>query len=225
MIVMMQRRTFLSLTLPAMATSLGYGGSTTSTEAHAVSADAALWKLKVGNKRFVAAKPLHPNQGAARRVKLATGQHPFATILTCSDSRVAPELVFDEGLGDLFVVRVAGNVVDDVITGTIEYGAHHLEIPVVVVLGHASCGAVKAAVAGGEVEDHIKSLVDSIHPAVEKAKSMEGDLTANAIRVNVEQSVDLLKKSAPTLARRIAEKKLKIVGAVYDLKTGVVTWL
>jgi len=190
-----------------------------------LSAEAALWKLKVGNKRFVTSKPQHPHQETSLRVRLSSGQHPFAAILSCADSRVPPELLFDEGLGDLFVVRVAGNVVDDAIVGSLEYGAHHLEIPLIVVLGHTSCGAVTAAVKGGDVEDHVKNLIDAIHPTVEKARTMPGDLTANTVRVNVIQSVEALRHSTPTLAHRIAEQKLKIVGAIYDLNTGEVKWL
>ena len=195
-------------------------------EAHEpISADAALSKLKAGNQRFVASKPLHPHQNLALRTKLSKAQHPFAAILSCADSRVPPELLFDEGLGDLFVVRVAGNVVDDAILGSLEYGAHHLEIPLIVVLGHTSCGAVTAAVKGGEVEDHVKSLIEAIHPAVEKARPLAGDLTANTVRVNVSQSVEALRNSTPTLSHLIAEHKLKVIGAVYDLNTGVVSWL
>ncbi len=220
---MMERRAFLALSLPAMAAPFALAAPTPPAEP--LTADAALAKLKLGNMRFVASKPIHPHQGSARRIKLSAGQHPFAAILSCADSRVPPELLFDEGLGDLFVVRIAGNVVDDAIIGSLEYGAHHLEIPLLVVLGHASCGAVTAAVNGGEVEDHVKSLIAAIHPAVEKARPMSGDLTANAISVNVEQSVDLLARSTPTLAARIAEHKLKVVGAIYDLATGKVTWL
>src|SRR5262245_55029979 len=127
------------------------------------------------NGRFGRGAPAHWGAVAQRRTELAKAQHPFATVLTCSASRVAPEAVFDRTLGDLFVVRVAGNVSDDHVLGSIEYAAEHLHVPLLVVMGHERCGAVSAAVAGGEVPGHVESLVKSIEPAVAEAKARTGD--------------------------------------------------
>ena len=152
-------------------------------------------------------------------------QHPHAEVLSCSDSRVPPEIIFDQGLGDLFVVRVAGNVATDTELGSLEYGAEHLHIPLLVVLGHESCGAVTAAVQGGETEGHIAALISLIKPAVDKSRGMPGNLVANAVRTNVQMVVQQLRSSTPVLSELVAHGKLKIVGGVYSLKTGQVTWL
>lgn len=154
-----------------------------------------------------------------------SGQHPHAEILSCSDSRVPPEIVFDQGLGDLFIVRVAGNVASDTELGSLEYGAEHLHVPLIVVLGHESCGAVTAAVQGGPPEGHIVSLVDLINPAVEKTRGMPGDPVSNAVRMNVELVVKRLRTSTPILSELVAHGKIKIVGAIYSIETGAVTWL
>jgi carbonic anhydrase len=193
-----------------------------SEEGSGVSADQALKKLIEGNKRYVAANFLNPDRDAACRARLSKAQTPFAIILGCSDSRVSPEIVFDQGLGDLFVVRTAGNVADDVALGSIEYAAEHLHVPLLVVLGHERCGAVGAAAEGGEAPGHIEAIVKAIKPAVDKAKGRPGDLVDNAVTVNVENVTAQLKASQPLLAKLVAEGKLKVVGARYDLDTGVV---
>ncbi|HYJ91120.1 MAG TPA: carbonic anhydrase, partial [Pyrinomonadaceae bacterium] len=131
----------------------------------------------------------------------------------------------DQGLGDLFVVRVAGNVASDTEIGSLEYGAEHLDIPLLVVLGHEKCGAVTAAVQAGDPEGHIASLVDLIMPAVDKSRGAAGDLVANSVKTNVQMVVQKLRSSTPILSKLVAEGKLKIVGAVYSLETGKVTWL
>jgi carbonic anhydrase len=138
---------------------------------------------------------------------------------------VPPEIIFDQGLGDLFVVRVAGNVATDTELGSLEYGAEHLHIPLLVVLGHERCGAVTAAVQGGEAEGHIASLVNLIKPAVDKTHSLPGDPVANAVRANVQLVVKQLRSSTPILSELVAHHKLHIVGGVYSLETGFVTWL
>jgi Carbonic anhydrase len=138
---------------------------------------------------------------------------------------VPPEIVFDQGLGDLFIIRVAGNVASDVEIGSLEYGAEHLHIPLLVVLGHESCGAVTAAVQGGPPEGHIAALIDLVNPAVEKTRGMPGDPVANAVRMNVEMVVKQLRSSTPILSELVAHGKLRIVGAVYSIETGSVTWL
>src|SRR5512133_139061 len=146
-----------------------------------VTADSAIAELKVGNKHHVQHQYRHPHQTALRQNELTSGQHPHAEILGCSDSRVPPEIIFDQGLGDLFVVRVAGNVATDVEVGSLEYGAEHLHIPLLVVLGHEQCGAVTAAIQGAPPEGHISALVNLIEPAAEKSRGLRGDPVANAV--------------------------------------------
>jgi carbonic anhydrase len=187
--------------------------------------EAVLKQLEDGNARFVSGKATHPNAGAARRTELAKGQHPKATILGCSDSRVPPELVFDEGLGDLFVVRVAGNVADPIDIGSVEYSVEHLGVGVVVVLGHHACGAVKATVeSGGKAEGNIGAIVSEIAPAVEQAKAAPGKegLVDDAVHANAKRTAAALVERSPILKKAVEEKKLKIVPAVYDLASGKV---
>jgi carbonic anhydrase len=185
----------------------------------------ALARLIEGNKRFVARKAQHPDQSLARLHEVEVGQHPFAVVLSCSDSRVSPEVVFDQGLGDLFVIRVAGNVTDDTVIGSSEYAVEHLKTPLVVVLGHQSCGAVEAAVNGNREANHIHSFVDAIRPLVEEAKSRPGDPVDNCVRLNVAHVVQQLQTSQPVLAELIQKSKLRVVGAYYSLHTGAVTLL
>jgi carbonic anhydrase len=188
-------------------------------------ADAVLAELKAGNQRHMKAQYRHPHETTARREELENGQSPHAVILSCADSRVAPEIVFDQGLGDLFVIRVAGNVAPDAEVASIEYAVEHLHTPLVVVMGHQSCGAVGAAIQGGEAPGHLPALIHAIEPAVAEARKLPGDLSDNAIRINVEHVVDQLRHSQPVLAEAVEAKKLRIVGAVYALTTGGVTWL
>src|SRR5436305_9248189 len=150
-----------------------------------LSADQSLSRLLAGNARFVAHKERHPDESSARRRELVSGQHPFAVILGCADSRVAPELLFDEGLGDLFVIRVAGNIADDAVLGSIEYAVEHLGSKLIVVLGHESCGAVSAAVASESASGHLSSLVTAIRPSVLATASSPGDRIHNCVVENV----------------------------------------
>src|SRR5262249_13662048 len=191
----------------------------------AVTGDSVLAELKAGNLHHARHQYQHPHESNARQRELVSGQYPHAEILSCADSRVPPEIIFDQGLGDLFVVRVAGNVATDTEVGSLEYGAEHLHIPLLVVLGHESCGAVTAAVQGGPPEGHIAVLVNLIKPAVEKSRGLAGDPVANAVRTHVEMVVDQLRSSTPVLSELVAHGKLKIVGGVYSLETGRVTWL
>ena len=190
-----------------------------------ITPDSVLAELKAGNEHHVAHRYQHPHETMDRQRELVTGQHPHAEILSCSDSRVPPEIVFDQGLGDLFIIRVAGNVATDAEIGSLEYGAEHLHIPLLVVMGHESCGAVTAAVEGNPPEGHIATLVTLIKPAVEATHAMPGDPVSNAVRANVEMVVKQLRSSTPILSELVAHGKLKIVGAVYSIKTGAVTWL
>ena len=187
--------------------------------------DAVLADLKAGNEHHIEHKYSHPHETVARMRELVGSQHPEAEILSCSDSRVPPEIIFDQGLGDLFVIRVAGNVATDAEIGSLEYGAEHLHIPLLVVMGHESCGAVTVTVQGGEAEGHIGTLVDLIKPAVEKTRGKTGDAVANAVEENVRMVVQQLRSSTPILSKLVADGKLKIVGGVYSLETGKVTWL
>ena len=180
-------------------------------------------RLLEGNTRFAAGTSVHPHQTAARRTELTGGQQPFAVIVGCSDSRVSPEIIFDHGLGDLFVVRVAGNIVDDVVLGSIEYAVEHLGAPLIVVLGHESCGAVTAAVRAGKVHGHISSIVEVLKPAVKRARMQTGSVVENVISANVEITVERLKQSPPILSEFVKAGKLEIIGAYYDLKTGLVS--
>jgi carbonic anhydrase len=189
------------------------------------SAADVLAELKAGNEHHATKHYQHPHQTAARQRELATTQHPHATILSCADSRVAPEIVFDQGLGDLFDVRVAGNVAGDTEIASIEYAADHLGVPVVVVLGHQRCGAVTAAAEPGEAPGHLPVLIAAIRPAVEQARGMPGDAIDNAVRINVENVVRQLTGSQPVLAGMTAAGRLQVVGAVYSLDTGRIEWL
>lgn len=213
---------FIALLLTAHAVSAAVASTAPAT---APTADAVLAELKAGNQHHVKAQYKHPHQTGLRRQELTHGQQPHAVILTCADSRVPPEIVFDQGLGDLFDVRVAGNVAQDAEIASIEYAVEHLHTPLVVVMGHQSCGAVAAAIEGGEAPGHLPSLVRAIAPAVERARKLTGDLSDNAVRINVEMVVEQLRASHPVLAEAVAARKLRIVGAVYSLGSGNVVWL
>jgi carbonic anhydrase len=189
------------------------------------SAAEVLAELKAGNEHHATKHYQHPHQTAARQRELTTTQHPHATILSCADSRVAPEIVFDQGLGDLFDVRVAGNIAGDAEIASIEYAADHLGVPVLVVLGHQRCGAVTAATEPGEAPGHLPVLIAAIRPAVEQARGMPGDTIDNAVRINVENVVRQLTGSQPVLAGLTAAGRLQVVGAVYSLDTGKIEWL
>jgi carbonic anhydrase len=201
------------------------GTALTGAEDRLPTADAVLRELKAGNDHHATKRYQHPHQTAERQRELSSGQHPHATILSCADSRVAPEIVFDQGLGDLFDVRVAGNVAGDAEIASIEYAAEHLHTPLLVVMGHQKCGAVTAAAEAGEAQGHLPSLLALIRPAVEKARGESGDLVENAVRINVENVVRQLRLSKPVLAPLVDRKELQVVGAVYSLDTGKVTWL
>ncbi|MFQ5443456.1 MAG: carbonic anhydrase, partial [Nitrospinales bacterium] len=162
----------------------------------------SLKQLIEGNRRFITGKPLHPNQSLERRKESVSGQSPIAAILGCSDSRVSPEIVFDQGIGDLFVLRVAGNVADDPVLGSLEYAVEHLNVPLIIVLGHSACGAVIAAAQGGEFPGKIGSLTKAIAPAVEKAKGKEGDAINNAVKENIKLIANRLAASEPVLEEK-----------------------
>ncbi|MEY2493203.1 MAG: carbonic anhydrase [Verrucomicrobiota bacterium] len=187
--------------------------------------EAALQQLREGNDRFIAGKPLHIGDLAERRAEVAKNQKPFAVLVSCSDSRGGPEIIFDQSLGDIFVVRTAGNVVAGIELGSVEYAVEHLGASLIMVLGHTRCGAVAAAVSGGEAHGHLPSILDLIKPAVEKTKNEPGDPIENAMRENVRQTVTQLKNDSPVLTDALRGGKLRIVGARYDLDTGRVELL
>lgn len=195
------------------------------TESSAGGARPAQQILMEGNKRYVEARMSHPNQTAQRRTEIAQGQHPLAAIVSCADARVPPEIVFDQGLGDLFVVRLAGNILDDAALASLEYAVEHLGVQYIMILGHSHCGAVEAAIKGGTVPGHIGSLVRAIQPAVDKARHQPGNLLENAVRANVIMVVQQLKSSKPILEESIKKGGLTVVGALYDLNDGTVTIL
>jgi carbonic anhydrase len=186
----------------------------------------AISKLKEGNGRYTSGNPQHPGQTTERRTELAKTQHPFAGIVSCSDSRVPPEIIFDQGLGDLFIVRVAGNVINDEGLGSIEYTVDHLGTRLILVLGHQSCGAVKAAretiAAKGKAPGHIESLVRAIKPAVEATAKDDLDAT---VKANVKNVVQALRSSTPILKAEVDSGKIQVVGGYYSLDTGAVTFL
>lgn len=190
--------------------------------ANTVTAKQALKKLLDGNKRNVAGKKQNPRQDARRRKEVSKGQKPFAVVVGCSDSRIPPELIFDQGLGDLFVVRLAGNIVDSLALGSIEYAVEHLDTRLVVVLGHGKCGAVTAAAQGGHAPGHVGAILRALQPALKKARKLEGDFVENAIRVNVSLVKNKIKASRPILAEMAEKGEIDVIGAYYDIDTGVV---
>jgi len=196
-----------------------------------ISSDDAIKKLKTGNLRYIKNQSIYPNLSFKRRqFTVKKGQHPFATIITCSDSRIPLEHVFDVGVGDIFVIRVAGNVIAIDEAGSIEYGVEHLNTPVFIVLGHTGCGAVTAVVKNAKVHGNIPQLVDNIIPAVKKAQKLHGtifsdNLLTASIENNVWQSIEDLYKTSHTSLNLVKEKKLKVIGAVYNLEKGTIKWL
>lgn len=210
-----------ALTAPAGAAGAGAG----------MSADEALKLLKDGNARFVEGKPQYPHQGRERRALTAgQGQHPFVTMLSCADSRVPVELIFDQGIGDLFVVRVDGNVaaVDEL--GTMEYGVGHLGTPLIVVLGHSQCDAVTAVCQNAKVHGHVAALLKPIAPAVAKAKAdnpgASGEALINAaIKANVWQALEDILQKSTDIRGKVKAGKVNVLGAIYELDTGQVQWL
>jgi len=196
-----------------------------------ISADEALRILKEGNARYVDGKPQHPHQGRERRaLTAAQGQHPLAAVLTCSDSRVPAEIIFDQGIGDIFVIRVAGNVAATAEIGSIEYAADRLATPLVVVLGHTQCDAVTAVVDDAKLPPNIANLVEPIKPAVAKSREANPqaarDVLLNAaIQDNVWQSIDDMVKKSPSIREKVRDGKVRVLGALYDLDAGQVQWL
>jgi carbonic anhydrase len=183
----------------------------------------ALEKLMAGNERYREGRPDHPNQSAGRRTEVAGGQRPFTVTVGCSDSRVPPEILFDQGLGDLFVVRAAGGVVDDVGMGSIEYAVLHLKVPLVVVLGHSDCGAVTAAVSARDpVKGRLRCLIEAIQPAVDQVRGQPDDVVNRASKILARMIAQRLRETDSFLSNAVKTGSLLIAAAYYDLDTGTV---
>jgi carbonic anhydrase len=210
-----------ALAAPTAATSAGAGLST----------DEALRLLKEGNTRYVEGKPQHPHQDRARRaLTAAQGQHPLAAVLTCSDSRVPAEIIFDQGIGDIFVIRVAGNVAATDEVGSIEYAVDQRGAPLVVVLGHTQCGAVGAVLDDTRLPPNIANLLEPIKPAVDKAREANPQaakeaLLQAAITANVWQALEDMLRLSPLIREKVRDGKVQVLGALYDIDSGRVQWL
>lgn len=187
----------------------------------------ALATLRSGNERFIDGIVAGPHRDEDRRIETAAGQHPIAGILSCADSRVPVEVVFDQGIGDLFVVRVAGNIAGTSELASLQYGVEHLNLPLVVVMGHTRCGAVKAALSGANPPGPLGELLSQIAPSVENVKAQnipESARLAATVRANVRYTLAQLQKD-PVIGHAVAEGKTRLVGAVYDIGSGVVQWI
>jgi carbonic anhydrase len=211
----MKRLSFLvGFTALSMAAFAGSGTQTAS-----VAPAEALQRLSNGNARFVAGRAIHPDQSPARLAKSAKGQSPFAIVLTCSDSRLSPELIFDQGVGSLFVVRVAGNTADPIGLGSMEYAVAVLGARTIVVMGHEKCGAVQAAVKGGELPGSIGEVTKPIQPAVERVKGKPKEVEL-AITENVRETVRTIRTKSKIIADLEKQGKLRILGSEYHLAKG-----
>ncbi|MEV4946780.1 carbonic anhydrase [Streptomyces sp. NPDC053755] len=221
-----RRRAVLTLTAAAVAAGVptaraAAARSTRTRTGKPPAAARALAELRAGNARFAALRQIHPHEDATRRAAVAVSQHPFALTLGCVDSRVPPELVFDQGLGDLLAIRSAGQALDEAVLGSIQFGVAELGVPLVVVLGHERCGAVTAAVeyvcTGKPAEGHLARIVEEIAPAAREARGLPGDWVENTVRANV----DRIRRR---LARDEAFDEALVVGARFDLDTGKVAF-
>ncbi|MEH2084913.1 MAG: carbonic anhydrase [Nostoc sp.] len=187
-----------------------------------ITPDKALQELLDGNERFAKRKRRNPDQSYSRLVEVAKGQKPFASILGCADSRVPSEIVFDQGLGDLFVCRIAGNIATTQQIGSLEFGSLVLGTKVIMVVGHERCGAVQAAIKGAPVPGNIGSLLEAIKPSVESSKDKSGDMVETVCKANILAQIKRLQSSS-VLSELIKAEKLKIVGGYYDLDTGEIS--
>ena len=233
------RRSFFAGGATALATASLWGATLLAPDAFADGRDAAdpdtpsgqptpedvLHLLEAGNRRWVAGRLRHPHQTVARRQQVAPAQHPLATVFTCIDSRVPPEIVFDRGIGDLFVVRTAAQTNDGLVQGAVEYGVHESLTPLLVVMGHQRCGAVIFAVetlnSGGEAPAHLKDVLDALRPAYEAAKDLPGDQVDNTVRAQIDLTVHQLRQDTLLLPFEQAGRA-QVVGAYYSLDTGAV---
>ncbi|MFN2353164.1 MAG: carbonic anhydrase [Desulfopila sp.] len=195
------------------------------TETKRPTADEALQLLLTGNKRFVAGELEHPNHCEESRQLTSKSQEPIATILTCSDSRVPPVDIFDQGIGDLFIIRVAGNIIGDHALGSIEYAVKHLHTPLVIVMGHSCCGAVGAVASEVRLEGHMASFTAPIQTAIKRAVDKDGDLVDNAAKELARMISAQLESSEPIIADHVKNGSVRIAPTFYDFSTGKVTLL
>jgi carbonic anhydrase len=226
--VQLPRRKFLallaaSLTVPVLARAAEKGAPPK--PQNVLSPDAALDRLMQGNHRYVHGN-MHRHDFSSDRAALARGQNPFASILSCADSRIGPEYAFDAGRGDIFVCRIAGNFANPEMIASLEYSVAVLSSPLILVLGHQACGAVDSTIKqikdGASFPGHISSLTEALTPAVQAVVNQPGDLLVNAIKENVVLTIQKLQTAEPILSEAVNQKKLKVVGGIYDLKTGKV---
>ncbi len=187
-----------------------------------ISATEALQRLMDGNKRFIAGNNVRPHQSPARRIEVADAQHPFAVILGCSDSRVPPEIIFDQGLGDLYVIRTAGHVLCEAVLTSLVHACDYLGVRLIVVLGHRNCGAVVAAVEG-DTTGRLAPLIQAIQPAVKKVKLQPSALIDNAVHMHTLLTVRHLQTAAPFISQLVQSGQVQVVGAYYDLASGEVS--
>lgn len=185
-----------------------------------------LKELIEGNQRFVQGTPLHPHQSPTYRSQLVQSQSPHTAVLTCADSRVNPGIIFDQGLGDLFVLRVAGNIVNNMVLGSLEYAVEHFETRLIMVLGHSNCGAVGAAMAEVQVPGHIQSLVKPIKTAISKC-STNGHIPTidEVVKENARRMAEKIRGSNPILSKKVKEGDLEVVPAIYHLESGEIELL
>ncbi|MCL1474653.1 carbonic anhydrase [Argonema antarcticum] len=187
-----------------------------------INPDQALQRLMDGNQRFIAGKPINPNRSLARLRQVSQTQKPFAALLSCADSRIPAEILFDQGFGDLFMCRVAGNVATSEEIGSLEFGTLVLGAKVIMVMGHKRCGAVDATIKGAQVPGQIGSLLEAIKPALQMSRSFDNDRLESTTKANVLVQVETLKKS-PVISQLIKEGKLKVVGGYFDFDSGSVS--
>lgn len=191
-----------------------------------LSSSEAIQKLKEGNKRFVENSAQHPDETIEIKKEMIKGQHPFVVILSCSDSRVPPELIFDQGLGDIFEIRNAGNVLNEHVIGSIEYAVMHCGVKLIVIMGHQDCGAIAATLGGVSETKYIKALEDSIQPAIEDCKSKGLEVNSdNVVKAHVMQDIDELFQKDFDLVKYMKKNNVKIVPAYYHIDSGKVDFL
>lgn len=209
-----------------MALSFGVNTTFANHDIKNLSADEAIEKLKSGNERFVKNHAKHPDESKKRKKDMLKGQHPFVVILSCSDSRVPPELIFDQGLGDIFEIRNAGNVLNNHVIGSIEYAVMHCGVKLIVIMGHQDCGAIAATLSGVSETKYIKALEDSIQPAIEDCKQKGLEINSdNVVKAHVAQDIDELISQDGELVKYMKEHDVKIIPAYYHLDSGVVDFM
>ena len=190
-----------------------------------IPADEALQRLKEGNERYATGQSVNAVTDAETRRSLVGSQQPYAAVLGCADSRAIPELIFDAGIGELFSVRVAGNVINPQNNGSLEYAVAHLDVALIVVMGHQNCGAVSATLDNYDGPGHIQSITEAISDAIDEAKDLPGDPLLNTVKANARRMARLLRETGPILSAAVEAGTLRIVPAYYDFEQGLVEFL